>query len=273
MVKPKDMAEPQAGALKAMYEQVAKQHDRIDDFRAKLLGFLPFVTGIGLFALVGKDFPHPAPGQDVTLSRATPSAASEHLLAVVDLNFLVMAIGIFGAIASIGLFAHELRGIINCYMLVRIGRELEKLMNEEKQDVAYVFGPFYSQIELGNKQEDKANKQEDKANEQEDKANKQEDMINRWKKRLYRIVNIFNPVSVDRDFAALIVYSATIAAWAVLAASSKSFFSQPRLLVLAFGVFVASALIGAFILERHYSKIGTYIEHSVQHLKRPKSAD
>lgn len=237
--EPKDMAELQAGALKAMYEQVAKQHDRIDDFRAKLLGFLPFVTGIGLFALVGKS------------PTATASAS------VVDSNFLVMAIGIFGAIASIGLFVHELRGIINCYMLIRIGGELEKLMNEEKQDVAYVkFGPFYSQFALGKKLENK--------------ANKQEDMVNRRKKWPNSIVNILNPVSVDRDTAALIVYSATIAAWAVLAARSQSF---SQLLVLAFGVFVVSALIGASILERHYSKIDTYIEHSVQHLKRPKNAD
>src|SRR5437588_12415498 len=29
------------------------------------------------------DFPHPALGQDVTLSRATPSAASEHLLELI----------------------------------------------------------------------------------------------------------------------------------------------------------------------------------------------
>src|SRR5262245_43273359 len=97
MDEQKDIAERQAGALKAMYEQVAKQHDRIEDFRAKLLGFLPFVTGIGLFALVGKSPPDTA-------------AASASVF---------LAIGIFGAIASIGLFVHELRGIINCYMLVR----------------------------------------------------------------------------------------------------------------------------------------------------------
>src|SRR5258705_3361111 len=30
------------------------------------------------------DFPHPALGQDFTLSRATPSAASEHLLELID---------------------------------------------------------------------------------------------------------------------------------------------------------------------------------------------
>ncbi|HTG30141.1 MAG TPA: hypothetical protein VK818_18130, partial [Methylomirabilota bacterium] len=29
------------------------------------------------------DFPHPALGQDFTLSRATPSAASEHLLELI----------------------------------------------------------------------------------------------------------------------------------------------------------------------------------------------
>ena len=127
-------------------------------------------------------------------------------------------------------------------------------MNEEKQDVAYVkFGPFYSQF----------------AQCKENKANKQEDTVNR-KKWLNSIVNILNPVNVDRDTAALIVYSATIAAWAVLAARPQSF---SQLLVLAFGAFVVSALIGAFILAWHYSKIDTYIEYSGSTLNGPKSAD
>src|SRR6267154_4087278 len=34
------------------------------------------------------DLPHPALGQDVTLSRATPSAASEHLLELIGLSVL-----------------------------------------------------------------------------------------------------------------------------------------------------------------------------------------
>ena len=39
----------------AMYQQVG--HDKIDDFRAKFLGFLPVVTGAGLFAVLEKKPP------------------------------------------------------------------------------------------------------------------------------------------------------------------------------------------------------------------------
>jgi hypothetical protein len=35
------------------------------------------------------------------------------------------AIGLFGALSSIGLFVHELRGITECYMLIEIGKVLE----------------------------------------------------------------------------------------------------------------------------------------------------
>jgi hypothetical protein len=94
------------GALQAMYDKVTTQHDKIDDFRAKLLGFLPIVTGIGLFALA-KDLP-----KDENL----PSGMVE----------LLPAIGLFGALASLGLFVHELRGITECYMLIELGRVLER---------------------------------------------------------------------------------------------------------------------------------------------------
>jgi hypothetical protein len=41
-------------ALEVMYGQVAAQHDKIDDFRAKLLALVPAATGIGLFTLLQK---------------------------------------------------------------------------------------------------------------------------------------------------------------------------------------------------------------------------
>jgi hypothetical protein len=41
-----------------------------------------------------------------------------------DVGFLP-AIGLFGALSSIGLFVHELRGITECYMLIEIGKVLE----------------------------------------------------------------------------------------------------------------------------------------------------
>jgi hypothetical protein len=103
-------------ALEVMYGKVAAQHDKIDDFRAKLLGFLPVVTGIGLFALVTDSSNNP----EITL-----------------------AIGIFGALASIGLFVHELRGITECYMLIKIGCKLEQKLCVRMQHDA-LYGPFSS---------------------------------------------------------------------------------------------------------------------------------
>lgn len=137
-------------ALEVMYNQVAVQHDKIDDFRAKLLAALPVITGIGLLALGDKK----------------PDG--------LNLDFLA-AIGIFGALASIGLLVHELRGITECYMLISIGAALEhKLTNGDDDDARY--GTFSSRLWWG---------------------------FNR-------------PVS--RETAALIIYPATIAAWAFLAA-------------------------------------------------------
>jgi hypothetical protein len=92
--------------LEIMYDKVTIQHDKIDDFRAKLLGFLPVVTGIGLFALVKE-------------SQG-------------DAGFF-FSIGLFGAIASIGLFVHELRGITECYMLITVGAALEHDLKPETE--------------------------------------------------------------------------------------------------------------------------------------------
>jgi hypothetical protein len=39
-------------ALRAAYTEVCQSYERIDDFRAKLLGFLPLVSGTGLFLLL-----------------------------------------------------------------------------------------------------------------------------------------------------------------------------------------------------------------------------
>ena len=83
------------------YSEVCTTYHAIDDFRAKLLGFLPVVSGVGALALI-KD----AGGLQ---------ASSE---------FLGFA-GVFGALVTIGLFLYEVRGIRHCTFLIDRGRALE----------------------------------------------------------------------------------------------------------------------------------------------------
>jgi hypothetical protein len=84
------------------YSQVCTTYHSIDEFRAKLLGFLPVVSGVGALALVN----------DVAGLQASP-------------EFLIFA-GVFGALITIGLFLYEVRGIRHCTFLIDRGRELER---------------------------------------------------------------------------------------------------------------------------------------------------
>lgn len=83
------------------YEECCKSYHRIDDFRAKLLGFLPLASGAGIFLSLqkngGKDF-------------------EEHLL----------PIGIFGFVVTLGLLFYELRGVQRCIRLANLGRLIEE---------------------------------------------------------------------------------------------------------------------------------------------------
>jgi hypothetical protein len=83
--------------LKAIYQQLCDSYRAIDDFRAKLLGFLPLVSG-GVFLLTtssdfAKDFLGP--------------------------------IAIFGAAVTLGLLCYELYGIKKCHYLIAVGKQIE----------------------------------------------------------------------------------------------------------------------------------------------------
>jgi hypothetical protein len=84
------------------YAEVCKTYHAIDDFRAKLLGFLPVVSGVGALALVNTN--------------------AETLTA--SLSVLVFA-GVFGALVTVGLFLYEVRGIRHCTFLIHQGAKLE----------------------------------------------------------------------------------------------------------------------------------------------------
>jgi hypothetical protein len=158
----KPVSDDQINPLQIMYDKVATQHDRIDDFRAKLLALLPIATGIGLFALV-KD----APTRDVGF---------------------FLAIGIFGAISSVGLFVHELRGITECYMLIELGAALEEKLTQKKQKKMKLPGAFSGRSS--------------------------------WGFAWYVMPNGTakkNKTIVNRETAALIIYPTVIAAWVFVA--------------------------------------------------------
>lgn len=81
------------------YTEVCKSYQGISDFRGKLLALLPIVSGAGISLLISKNY----------------SIDSSHLLAV----------GIFGALVTMGLFFYELRGIQKCKSLINLGGQLE----------------------------------------------------------------------------------------------------------------------------------------------------
>lgn len=88
-------------AIKTIYEQVCSAHNEISEFRAKLLALLPIASGTGIFLL---------------LSEKITAEATIHLVAV----------GMFGALITLGLFLYELRGIHRCHTLRECGKTLER---------------------------------------------------------------------------------------------------------------------------------------------------
>ena len=94
--------------LRTAYRELCTSYRAIDDFRAKLLGFLPFATGTGIFLLLEKfkDIDHLKNGA----------------------TLLLTAIGIFGFLITLGLFLYEIYGIKKCCALIQAGIRMEESM-------------------------------------------------------------------------------------------------------------------------------------------------
>ena len=99
-------AEPSDAALLAAYEELCRSYHAIDDFRMKLLGFLPLASLVGVFLLKA----------DVLVAGPATSASKE----------LIAFGAIFAALLTVALFSYELRGIRRCHKLIREGLHLEK---------------------------------------------------------------------------------------------------------------------------------------------------
>jgi hypothetical protein len=95
------------------YEQLCTSYRAIDDFRAKLLGFLPLATGTGIFLLF----------DNLDVQNLAPQTKS----------FLV-AVGAFGFFITLGLFFYEIYGIKKCHALIKAGQDME--------DMLHLYGQF-----------------------------------------------------------------------------------------------------------------------------------
>ncbi|MEH1887736.1 hypothetical protein [Nostoc sp.] len=101
----------QAALLRA-YEEICKSYHALDDFRMKLLGFLPLSSLLGIF-LVG----------DKKLSTDGNPSSPE----------LIAFISLFAAAFTIALFIYEIRGILRCNNLIQTGDEIEQLLGVKGQ--------------------------------------------------------------------------------------------------------------------------------------------
>jgi hypothetical protein len=100
----------------AVYEQLCQNYRAIDEFRTKLLGLLPFATAAGVLVLLKDEIDT----SDAHLHRA---------------QLFLGAIGTFGFLVTLGLFAYELHGMRKCGALIDAGAALE-------QKQLRVVGPF-----------------------------------------------------------------------------------------------------------------------------------
>src|SRR5918994_3419278 len=103
------MSDSQDENLKTTYEQLCYSYRAIDDFRAKLLGFLPLATGTGIFLLIPDN---PGDGSWKTY---------------------LLPIGAFGALITLGLFSYEIYGLKKCHGLIKAGQQLEDQMGMRGQ--------------------------------------------------------------------------------------------------------------------------------------------
>jgi len=92
-----------------VYDQLCISYRAIDDFRAKLLGFLPLVSGSGAFLLLNESVVGPNRG-----------ALVQQYLA---------SIATFGFVVTLGLFTYELYGIRKCHALIEAGARLERVLH------------------------------------------------------------------------------------------------------------------------------------------------
>ncbi|MBI1278697.1 MAG: hypothetical protein GC179_11275 [Anaerolineaceae bacterium] len=90
---------------RSIYQQLCESYRAIDSFRTALLGFLPLASGTGILVLYNG-------------GKAIENDAFQFL----------PSIGLFGFVATLGLFVFEIYGIRKCKELIETGKVLETQM-------------------------------------------------------------------------------------------------------------------------------------------------
>jgi hypothetical protein len=113
--KDNDQGDRQNANLNAAYQELCKSYHAIDDFRTKLLGLLPLATAGGIVVLL-KD---------------------RNDLESLDVGTkgLLAAVGAFGGLITLGLFAYELYGIKKCGALILAGKLMERSLLKNTEHI------------------------------------------------------------------------------------------------------------------------------------------
>ena len=101
-------------ALLTVYTEICKSYQAVDDFRTKLLGFLPLTSLVSIFILNPGSVP-----------------AIEDILS----NELLGFASIFAALLTLALFGYEVRGIRRSDDLIKAGTRIEKQLG--------IYGQFH----------------------------------------------------------------------------------------------------------------------------------
>lgn len=121
--------QPNHDDLRASYQEVCSSYHALNDYRSKLLGFLPLASGAGIFFLLN----------DVLTDEKRRAFISPYLL----------PIGILGAVITVGLFLQEIDGLKRGHDLIITGAKLEKALGVEGQFLNRRRGSFVSNITPG----------------------------------------------------------------------------------------------------------------------------
>lgn len=92
-------------ALLTVYSEICKSYQAVDDFRTKLLGFLPLTSLVGIFIL-----------------NPTSMPSLQNIIS----NELLGFAAIFAALLTLALFGYEVRGIRRSHHLITEGMHIEK---------------------------------------------------------------------------------------------------------------------------------------------------
>jgi hypothetical protein len=112
-----DAALPQPDDLRFVYQQLCESYRAIDDSRLKLLSLLPLATGAGILVLSGRD--------DTVMDKG-----------------LSLAVGLFGVMATFGLYCYELHG-----SLIEERLKIHGQFGRRPQEVAgFIDEPFSASI-------------------------------------------------------------------------------------------------------------------------------